>query len=178
MFTPPEDLPSFWNIRGLGTAMFKILNRTLDLVGNAAFFALFIAVFLQVFFRYVIPFPLVWTEELARYLCVWITFLGAAIGFREKGHIVVEILLNRLSPRSRLVHGIIINIVTALFLLSAFIGSLEMMQRTHGILAITMPFIRNSYVYLALPVGIILSWIYLGRHIIQDLMSLGKKAPK
>lgn len=155
--------------------MFNILNKTVDLIGNIAFAALFIAVLLQVFFRYVIPLPLVWTEELARYLCVWITFLGAAIGFRERGHIVVEIILQKLSPRARLIHELIINLVISLFLLSAFIGSIEMMRRTHSILSITMPFLRNSYVYLALPVGIVLSWIYLSRNSIQNILTLIRK---
>lgn len=47
---------------------------------------------LQVITRYVFNQPLVWTEEVASNLLIWLTFLGAAAVQRDDGHIRVEII--------------------------------------------------------------------------------------
>ena len=58
-------------------------------------------VVLQVICRYLFNNSLFWSEELARMLLVQITFLGAAVAFRNRAHIAVDILAARLGPRSR-----------------------------------------------------------------------------
>ena len=47
---------------------------------------------LQVFFRYVLNQSLFWSEELARYLLVWLTFLGATAAYRRHAHPGVDFL--------------------------------------------------------------------------------------
>ncbi len=44
-----------------------------------------------------------WTEEISRFLLVWVIFLGGAIGVRERTHFVLEILTPH---RSSLLNGI------------------------------------------------------------------------
>jgi TRAP-type C4-dicarboxylate transport system permease small subunit len=51
---------------------------------------------LQVFFRYVLNQSLFWSEELARFLLVWLTFLGATAAYRRKAHPGVDVLYLRL----------------------------------------------------------------------------------
>lgn len=58
-------------------------------------------ILLQVFYRYVLNAALVWPEELARYLMIWLTFVGASIAVAEGAHVRVEFLVDRLPPRSR-----------------------------------------------------------------------------
>lgn len=45
--------------------------------------------------------PLSWSEELARYLAVWLTFIGAAYALRKSSLATVEILINKLSGSSK-----------------------------------------------------------------------------
>ena len=47
-------------------------------------------VFLQFFSRYVLNDSIGWTEEIARYLLVLVTFVGAALAVRKNSHIAVE----------------------------------------------------------------------------------------
>ena len=63
--------------------------------------ALCAVILLQVFYRYVLNAPLLWPEELARYLQIWLTFVGASIAIQERGHVQVEFLVHRLSPSGR-----------------------------------------------------------------------------
>jgi TRAP-type C4-dicarboxylate transport system permease small subunit len=39
-----------------------------------------------------------WTEEISRFLLVWVIFLGGAIGVRERSHFVLEVLTAHSSP--------------------------------------------------------------------------------
>lgn len=67
-----------------------------------ALFSVMIGVtFLQVVFRYVFDAPLTWSEEVARYLFVWIVFLGAVLGLHRGMHIGVDLLTQRLSVGAR-----------------------------------------------------------------------------
>jgi len=50
--------------------------------------------FYQVVARYVFSSPPTWSEEIARYLFVWLTFLGSAIGFREGAHLALGFTKN------------------------------------------------------------------------------------
>lgn len=55
-------------------------------------------VWLQVFQRYVMNASLSWSEEAARYLMIWVSFLGASIALRRGQHISMELLRARLRP--------------------------------------------------------------------------------
>jgi hypothetical protein len=46
-------------------------------------FTMTVVVAVQVFFRYVLNQSLFWSEELARYLLVWLSFLGASVAYRD-----------------------------------------------------------------------------------------------
>jgi TRAP-type C4-dicarboxylate transport system permease small subunit len=65
-------------------------------LGFAVFWGLAAIVFLQFFTRYVLNDSLAWTEEIARYGLIWVTFIGAAIVARKNLHISVEVLLHYL----------------------------------------------------------------------------------
>ncbi len=69
------------------------INTGIKHLLNLILAVLVIAVFLQVIFRFVLQQPLAWTEELARYCLVWITFLGAAFAMASKAHIGMEVFV-------------------------------------------------------------------------------------
>lgn len=55
-------------------------------------FTMTVVVAVQVLFRYVFNQSLFWSEELARYLLVWLSFLGASVAYRRKAHPGIDIL--------------------------------------------------------------------------------------
>jgi len=57
-----------------------------------------VIVIAQVIARYVLNHSLFWSEELARYLLVWLTFLGATVAYFRAMHPGVAVLYQRLSP--------------------------------------------------------------------------------
>lgn len=60
-----------------------------------------ILVVLQVTTRFIINIPLSWTEELAKYLMIYIVFLGSGLAFRNNQHIAIDFLLEVSSPKTR-----------------------------------------------------------------------------
>jgi len=60
---------------------------------NSLLVVMVVVVFTQVFFRFVVERPLPWSEEVARYIMVWLTFLGAALAVEKRAHAVVEMFV-------------------------------------------------------------------------------------
>jgi len=58
-----------------------------------------VVVFLQVLYRYVFAQSLQWSEELARYLFVWLSIFGAALALQKKGHFGLDLFYKMLSTR-------------------------------------------------------------------------------
>jgi len=70
-----------------------------DWITLAVFWVLAVVVFYQVFTRYVLNDAAGWTEEIARYLLIAITFLGGAMAVRRGTHIQVDFVY-RFLPRT------------------------------------------------------------------------------
>ena len=69
-----------------------LLDRALRAVLMLLLTAMVLAVTWQVVSRYVLASPSSWTEEVARYLLIWIGLLGAAHAFRNRMHIGLDLL--------------------------------------------------------------------------------------
>src|SRR5215475_15233458 len=68
--------------------------------------ALFIIVVGAVIARYVFGQAVSWTEEVPRYLLIWISFLTAAVGVLHRDHVGFDVLLNALPRAARRVLGV------------------------------------------------------------------------
>ncbi|OOF67326.1 TRAP transporter small permease [Rodentibacter caecimuris] len=64
-------------------------------------------VFLNVVLRYGFNSSINITEEVSRYLFVWLAFLGAILAFGDNQHVSVKILTDKLSPDNRHLLGIV-----------------------------------------------------------------------
>jgi TRAP-type C4-dicarboxylate transport system permease small subunit len=79
----------------------RIVDRVVDWVAVAAFTGMFACVLAQVVFRYFLGQPLTWSDELARYLFVWASFLGWIVAARRRSHLSIDMMLTRLPRRAR-----------------------------------------------------------------------------
>lgn len=71
-------------------------------------------IFMQIVFR-VFGWPLSWTEELGRYMFIWMIYLGAASAIRKRKHISVELLDLFLKDSGKFVLSIISNVIFMIF---------------------------------------------------------------
>ncbi|WP_316978849.1 TRAP transporter small permease [Shumkonia mesophila] len=70
-----------------------------DYVVFVIFWILALDIFAQFFTRYVLNDSLAWTEEIARYLLIGVTFVGSITAVRKNSHIMVEFLFRFIPPR-------------------------------------------------------------------------------
>ena len=70
---------------------------------------------LQVFFRFVIKMPLSWSEELSRYLFIWLSMLGASAALEQDKHFRMDILVLAFPPKVKKVLAVVWDIINAVF---------------------------------------------------------------
>ncbi|MDK2801009.1 MAG: TRAP-type transport system small permease protein [Clostridiales bacterium] len=72
-------------------------------VTSTLFGVMVIIVFMQVIFRYVFQNSLSWSEEVARYIFVWLVFLGAGYVLGQNAHVNLDAVVTRLPKTFRLI---------------------------------------------------------------------------
>ena len=87
-----------------------------DWVAFALFWVMAAVVFYQVFTRYVLNDAAGWTEEIARYLLIAVTFLGGAMAVRRNTHIQVDFVYRFLPRAAGRVLSLLVDAVRAAFL--------------------------------------------------------------
>jgi TRAP-type transport system small permease protein len=108
---------------------------------------------LQIVFRYVLAVVAPWTEELARFACIWAVFLGTAVCFEEGTHIKLDLILAKVSRKATSRILLLANIVvTSTFVVVVLYGSILLVEVGWVDVATTVP-VRMGIVYLALPVS-------------------------
>lgn len=140
--------------------------RILDVILRNALVALVLALVLsvswQVISRYIFAAPSSWTEEVARFLMIWVGLLGAAYAFRTGAHLGLDILPSKLAGRSAQVLKVITMLVVVLFSLTVLImggGSLVALTwelRQHSAV-LGLPI---AFVYSVIPLAGVLICVY------------------
>ena len=75
-----------------------IVTRLLEYCVVAIMATMACMVFVNVVLRYGFNSGASITEEISRYLFVWLTFLGAILAFKDNSHVSVSVLVDKLSP--------------------------------------------------------------------------------
>jgi TRAP-type C4-dicarboxylate transport system permease small subunit len=99
----------------------RILDVALKNVLIVLMVALVASVSWQVISRYVFSSPSSWTEEVARFLMIWIGLLGAAYAFRTRVHLGLDLLPKKLTGRSAQVLKLFTLLVIVLFSVAVLI---------------------------------------------------------
>ena len=128
-----------------------------------------VAVLWQVFSRYLMNSPSSFTEELARYLFIWIGLFGAAYASGQQTHLAIDILPPKLNPTNRIRLRIGINLLIIFFSLSVLViggGNLVYVNYELGqySAALNLPL---SVVYIVVPISGILVIAYKINEIIH-----------
>lgn len=121
--------------------------------------AMAIIIFANVVLRYTTSQSIEWAEEVARYLMVWLTFLGAGPVLRYGGHIAVENLQDSLPRRGALaLRAVIAALLFAFFGFMVWFGVLYVERAQFQMTPTTQ--ISMGWVYAAMPVGGLLMMLH------------------
>jgi TRAP-type C4-dicarboxylate transport system permease small subunit len=160
--------------------MTRFVIRSCDLVTEVAkamlgaCVALIVLITLAaVWWRYVLAAPLSWIEQVSNILFIWITFVGAAVLYRQKLHIGVDMLLEALQGRARTAMFWAIELANLVFILVLF-GysmklSIDVLPNTYGALDIT-----PAWFYFSAPVACAMMALYF----VEKILDPSKRGPQ
>jgi tripartite ATP-independent transporter DctM subunit len=130
------------------------IKRFLEWVAGLILAAEFVVVFLGVFFRYVLNDSLTWSEEVARLLLVWLTFIGGAIAFYHKQHITAPLIYRYFSLRTQQTLDLVVQITLLFFFCFLFYSGIELTKMRWNQTAPASEFSLSLFA-LPLPVGLL-----------------------
>ena len=112
-------------------------------------------VVLSVFYRYILLSPLTWSEEVGRYVMIWVGFLAASIAMREGLHVGVDFVVQWVRPRIAIwLRGLARGAMAAFLLIVmgyGFVLVTNLWDQWSPVMGI-----RMTWPYLAIPVGSLL----------------------
>ncbi len=123
-----------------------------------AAFTLLIAV--SVFLRYGLSRGLDWTEELGRYLMIWMGFLGASLALRNGAHVGVDMVRAALPRAVRRVVILIGSLIICSFFVMVTYQGIRLVSMVQEQESLVLP-ISMFWPYLAIPVGTLLMLVQL-----------------
>ena len=136
----------------------KKLDKILDTYETTAFVVLLsvmtVVVFFQVIFRYVLRSSIPWSEELARYCMVYLTFIGVGAGLKAGTHTGVDAFVGAMPEPFKHTLILIEKVLCLLLSIAFFIVSAGMVAFLFrsGEMSATLH-IPIAFAYLALPIG-------------------------
>lgn len=136
----------------IGARLVLQLNRIAEIAVIIAFATLIGLVAAAVFFRYVLNDSIVWSEELSRYLLVWITFVGGGLGVGSNIHVGVDSLVETLPAQFKRGVQICIELVIIVFVVVLIFVGAQFTLFGMKVNALLLPF-PMGWVFLAVPVG-------------------------
>jgi TRAP-type transport system small permease protein len=126
-----------------------------------------VVVFLQVIYRYVLTQPLHWSEELARYLFVWLSILGAAHGLQKRGHFGFDALFRMLPKRAKTYVDILIYALMGAVIFVMIVDGMTLVEKTLPQESPAMG-ICMGWAYASLPLGGALMAVHLVAILLKD----------
>lgn len=155
----------------------KVLDTALELLVMFVVGILVLDVLWQVFTRKVMNSPAKWTEELAIFLLIWVSLLGAAVAMNRGAHLGIDYFTGKLSIRNRVITEVFVFAAVALFSIYVMViggydlvaTTLKMDQRS-PVWSIPM-----GYVYLAVPISGLFMTFYSIIGLVERIGELKKK---
>ncbi len=156
--------------------MAKLFRHLLEIAICCILVALTAVVFSQVISRYFLHAPLSWSEELARFLLMWLAMLSAAYAFRTKSHFALRIVVERFREDFRQWISIAVHLTVTLFFAIILYQGVIYVHGVSGHIAPALQ-IPMEIPYSSIIVGSALIVWESSKAVVKELMGLlGQKA--
>src|SRR5512136_713706 len=161
--------------------MLKTFDRILDWITAIVKFVMlvqastiFFIICLAVFTRYLLNYVPSWSEEVPRYLLVWISYLGAALAVKYKEHISLDLFFNMMPIRARQVGHLILNVLIAIVGVIMLVYGIGLVRQFGDDLMESIP-VKNFWLYLAMPISGGLMVLYIIQDTMKGILDLGEE---
>lgn len=161
--------------------MFKKILSVIDKIEEFLLISMFMAmvgiIFFQVIMRFVFNNSLSWSEELGKFLFVWISWLGISIGHRENEHIRISMLTDKLPYKANKLMDAAAEIILIVICAITFYYSVKLMfiQKTIPYAGIK---ISTAWGYLSLVIGCGLMIVRALIYLVKDIQAISNPVPE
>jgi C4-dicarboxylate transporter DctQ subunit len=145
----------------------RIAERAVRYTLVAVVAAMTVIIIAQVFLRYLFLFSLSWSEEVARYLMIWASFLGASLAVKYGFHIGVEFVVNQIPEKRRKMIMLAAKLSMLFFLIFFTIGGFQVAWAVRDQDSPALLF-SMFFAYVSAPVGGIFMIIHLLNSMVED----------
>lgn len=125
----------------------------------------------QVFSRYLLNDSLMWTEEVAKTMMVWIAFLTAPWAYRSGANVGIEIFVEQLPKRFRAMLRVALDLLVMWIIVVFLIEGFGFMLRGDTLWAMSLP-IRMSWFYAIVPIGFCAMLCVSLEIVLRDILSV------
>jgi TRAP-type C4-dicarboxylate transport system permease small subunit len=150
--------------------MIRLLDKLLKVLVTSCMALMVIVVTWQVVSRYALGDPSQWTEEVARMLLIWVGLLGGVYAYREKAHLGLDLLYQKVGFVGKRRLDIFTDIICGLFALGVLVvGGGSLVQLTWELKQTTAALgIPMAWVYSVLPLSGVLIVYYSIASLMQN----------
>ncbi|OOF88966.1 C4-dicarboxylate ABC transporter permease [Rodentibacter ratti] len=89
----------------------KIFNKLEEWLGGVLFLVIFCILIAQILSRQIFHSPLIWSEELAKLLFVYVGMLGISVAVRKQEHVYIDFLTNLMPTKVRKISNTFVQLV-------------------------------------------------------------------
>jgi len=146
----------------------RVLGRLVEIPAALLVLAEIALLLASVVARYVFHTPLVWGDELASMMFLWLSMLGAVVALRRGEHMRMTALLSRVSPQARVFIDVLTIAASIAFMFMVFPHALEYAEE-EAVVSTAALEISNAWRASAWPVG-------MGLMLLTGLLRLGRVA--
>jgi TRAP-type C4-dicarboxylate transport system permease small subunit len=132
---------------------------------------IFVVICMTVFTRYLLNLVPSWSEEIPRYMLVWITYLGAALCVRLQEHISLDVFFKLLPARVRKFGHLVLNLMVGVVGVIMVVYGLGLVRQFGEDLMESIP-VTNFWLYLAMPTSGLLIILYVIEEIWRGILGL------
>jgi TRAP-type C4-dicarboxylate transport system permease small subunit len=150
----------------------NIINSVIQKLAIVLIIVLVITITIQVIFRSFFT-SFSWTEEVSRFLLIYLSMLGSAMAYNKDRHISVKLFHDKLKEKTSCIINIIINTLSLAFFVFLINFSIELIRRQQyqvsGALQVPM-----QYIYMSIPISMSAMLVFCLGKITYDLHKLLK----
>jgi len=143
----------------------NLINNVIKTLIGLSLGFMFVILFLEIISRYFLMFQIMWSEEIARYLFIWIVFLGSAYAFKENLHLYIDIFINKIPLPYRNYINIVHYILILIFLILLVYYGIEYSKIFWYDPISTVRFIHLGWIYSIMPLSGVLMILNIVIHL-------------
>lgn len=133
--------------------LFRGLMALLETWVMVLLIAMVLLVTVAVLYRYVLQASLIWYDEFASYLLVWLTFYGGVMAAYHRRHIAFETLVERLRPAARRGVAVAAEVCVLLFQGILLYYGWVLAEAIKADTAVSLEWVRMGWIYSVLPIS-------------------------